>query len=335
MPWKGEKDPYKIWLSEIILQQTRVEQGMDYYYRFIRRFPTIRDLAEAREEEVFKLWEGLGYYSRCRNLIHTARQISRDHNAVFPDDYSEILALRGVGPYTAAAIASFAFNQPKAVLDGNVFRVLARVFGINMPTDSTMGKKVFSEWADALIDLKNPGIYNQAIMDFGATVCKPLSPACSTCVFSKTCYARIHGKTASLPARKKKAKIGRRYFNYLVLSYRGRIAIRKRTGKDIWQDLYEFPLIESSGVMQQKKLISQARERQWISGEKITALGSPREFRQQLSHQTITGAFFFYKLGQKPAGSDWIWVSSEKLIDFTFPRLFRELILLIRTGSWV
>jgi A/G-specific adenine glycosylase len=189
MPWKGEKDPYKIWLSEIILQQTRVEQGIEYYHRFIQKYPDIRQLAKANDKRIFKLWEGLGYYSRCRNLISTARLISQDLDGRFPTTFDDIRQLRGVGPYTAAAISSFAFNLPHAVIDGNVSRVLARVFGIKKPVDSTEGKKIIVSLAGELLDKNEPGVYNQAIMDFGAVICKPLAPLCSNCIFKKICLA--------------------------------------------------------------------------------------------------------------------------------------------------
>ena len=191
MPWKGEKDPYKIWLSEIILQQTRVDQGWAYYEKFIFAYPTIQDLAKAKDEKVFKLWEGLGYYNRCRNLLHTARQITNHSKGIFPNTYDALLALKGIGPYTAAAIASFAFNLPYAVVDGNVFRVIARYEGIDVPTDTTAGKRLFETRAAALLDKKRAGLYNQAIMDFGATVCKPFAPNCNNCPLQKTCVA--HG----------------------------------------------------------------------------------------------------------------------------------------------
>ena len=186
MPWKGEKDPYKIWLSEIILQQTRVDQGLAYYNEFVKTFPTVRDLAKAPETKVFKLWEGLGYYTRCKNLLATAKIIHESLNGKFPDEYEAILALKGIGPYTAAAIGSFGFNLPHAVVDGNVFRVLARYFGIAVPTDSTAGKKMFTALANELLDKDQPGIYNQALMDFGAVICKPQLPLCATCALKKT-----------------------------------------------------------------------------------------------------------------------------------------------------
>jgi len=192
MPWKGERDPYRIWLSEIILQQTRVEQGLAYYEKFIREFPTIADLAAAPEKKIFKLWEGLGYYSRCRSLIHTAKFITDHYKGKFPRDFESITQLKGVGPYTAAAIASFAFDLPYAVLDGNVNRVIARVFGVSTSIDTTVGKKFFSELAQSLLDKAEPGLYNQAIMDLGATICKPRSPLCDRCPFYDNCEARLH-----------------------------------------------------------------------------------------------------------------------------------------------
>src|SRR5579859_4925347 len=189
MPWKGEKDPYKVWLSEVILQQTRVQQGWAYYEKFINAFPTIHDLAVAPEQQIFKLWEGLGYYSRCRNLIATAKKIDAEYNGRFPSSYEEILALKGIGPYTAAAIASFAFGLPHAVVDGNVTRVLSRYFGNSTPIDTVAGKKLYTELADVLLDKGQPDSYNQAIMDFGATICLPRNPLCADCVQQAGCQA--------------------------------------------------------------------------------------------------------------------------------------------------
>src|SRR4030095_3299602 len=218
MPWKGEKDPYKIWLSEIILQQTRVEQGIEYYHRFIKKFPDIRQLAKANDKLIFKLWEGLGYYSRCRNLISTARLISQEFDGRFPTTFDDIRQLRGVGPYTAAAISSFAFNLPHAVIDGNVSRVLSRVFEIMKPVDSTEGKKIIVSLAGELLDKDEPGVYNQAIMDFGAVVCKPLVPLCSNCVFKKICLAFRNDHVKKLPLKSKRIIIKERWFYYFVLS---------------------------------------------------------------------------------------------------------------------
>ncbi len=217
MPWKGEPDPYRIWLSEIILQQTRVEQGTAYYEKFILGFPTIRELALAPEKEVFKYWEGLGYYSRCRNLIATAKKIIEEYNGRFPSSYSEILALPGVGPYTAAAIASFAFSLPFAVVDGNVERVLSRYFGISTPTQSAAGKKLYNAIASDLLDKDHPALYNQAIMDFGATVCKPRNPLCDQCVHSENCQAFQHRWVNKLPIKKSVAPPRKKRWYYIIL----------------------------------------------------------------------------------------------------------------------
>lgn len=319
MPWKGEKDPYKIWLSEIILQQTRVEQGLSYYERFIRNFPGIHDLAAAPDEQVFKNWEGLGYYSRCRNLIHTARHISANLEGRFPETYDSIRALKGVGPYTAAAIASFAFGLPHAVVDGNVYRVLARVFGIKTASDTTTGKKIFADLAQQLIDPAQAGAYNQAIMDFGAVVCKPVAPLCNQCVFKKDCIAFQKDTVSSLPVKSKKTAVRKRWFYYLILQHQGRTAIRKRTGKDIWRDLYEFPLIESDRQLDEKTVILQARKMYKLPAG--TKFSSSTSFSQVLTHQRISGLFMECKPGLKPLlPADFSWVSNGILHQYAFPR---------------
>lgn len=319
MPWKGEKDPYKIWLSEIILQQTRVEQGLNYYNNFVRAFPDVHKLANAPEEKVFKLWEGLGYYSRCRNLLVSARQISRELNGRFPGTYEEIKSLKGVGPYTAAAISSFAFDLPHAVVDGNVFRVLARIFGIRTPIDSTQGKKQFTSLANQLLDKKQPGIYNQAIMDFGAIICKPV-PLCSQCPFQSNCHAFRHDMTDQLPVKEKKTTIRKRWFYYLILKYDGRVAIRQRTGKDIWQQLYEFPLIETATAQDVKLVLRQAEKDGWVNEKKYEMIAVSGIQKQQLSHQLINGRFIQLKLKNKPPVNGWEWLPENKLKKFAFPR---------------
>ena len=324
MPWKGEKDPYKIWLSEIILQQTRVEQGLAYYEAFIRAFPDIRQLASAPEEKVLKLWEGLGYYSRCRNLISTAKFIAGERKGLFPDTYESILALKGVGPYTAAAISSFAFNLPHAVVDGNVFRVLARVFGIGKATDTTEGKKYFTALAQELLDIREPGIYNQAIMDFGATICKPAAPLCTGCVFAKHCAAFQQGKVNEWPVKEKKIRVRPRWFYYFVMEYRQQRVIRQRTGKDIWQGLYEFPLIETTGETSIEKLLRMAVQAGWLQSVPTVSTVSP-VFRQQLSHQLITGQFIRIRFTRKPVlPADGQWVDAARLSAFPFPRFINQ-----------
>lgn len=325
MPWKGEKDPYKIWLSEIILQQTRVEQGLNYYNNFIKTFPDVHKLAKASDEKVFKLWEGLGYYSRCRNLLVTARYISKELKGKFPENYEDIRKLKGVGPYTAAAISSFAFNLPYAVVDGNVFRVLARIFGITVPIDSTDGKKYFANLAENLLDKKQPGFYNQAIMDFGAVVCKPVAPLCSNCGFKNFCSAFINNKINELPVKEKKISIKKRWFYYLVLEYKNEIAIRQRIEKDIWQDLYEFPLIETEKEVDKKNILKQAEKNKWVHKGKYELLAVSPLFKQQLSHQLIAGQFIKLKLksNQDPE-INWIWVTKSRIGKFAFPRFINQ-----------
>lgn len=300
MPWKGEKDPYKIWLSEIILQQTRVEQGTEYFNRFVSRFPDITKLAEADDKEVYKLWEGLGYYTRCKNLLFTARFIAGSLKGIFPSTYPEILELKGVGNYTAAAIASFAFNLPYAVVDGNVYRVIARYFGIGLAVDSTAGKKEFERIAGLLLDIRRPGQYNQAIMDFGATVCKPVQPLCPTCVFGKNCKARKEGLVARFPVKGKKLKLRTRHFLYIVLSYRGKIYVNRRPAGDIWENLYEFNPLETDTPRKwtSRNLTSvvmrMAGHTNFLPGE----LSGP--YRQRLSHQEINARFLMVKLLSPP-----------------------------------
>jgi A/G-specific adenine glycosylase len=246
LPWRGTKNPYCIWLSEIILQQTQVKQGLPYYEAFVETFPTVFDLANASEESVLKLWQGLGYYSRARNLHFTAKHIVLELNGVFPNNYKDLLKLKGVGDYTASAIASIAFNEVEAVVDGNVYRVLARYFGIDTPINSTTGIKEFKRLATSLIDIEQPSTYNQAIMEFGARQCKPKNPDCSVCPLSDSCVSLQKNLVNTLPVKLKKTKVTTKYFNFLVcLDKDYRILFEKRIAKGIWQNLYQFPLIES------------------------------------------------------------------------------------------
>ncbi len=291
MPWKGEKDPYKIWLSEIILQQTRVEQGLAYYKRFVQAFPTVKQLAAAPPDQVFKLWEGLGYYSRCKNLLATANYIAVERGGNFPNTYEDILALKGVGPYTAAAIASFAFDIPKAVVDGNVFRVLSRFFGIATPIDSTDGKKQFTQLAGDLLYTKAPGVYNQSLMDFGATVCKPQSPSCGSCPLQKKCIAYASQRVSSLPIKEKSLVKRTRWLYYLVASCKGNVYIRKRATGDIWENLYEFILIETDGAVEAAEIMKLAEERALVPARYCSAFSISETYKQQLTHQTILGRF--------------------------------------------
>ena len=323
MPWKGETNPYKIWLSEIILQQTRVEQGLEYYNRFIKNYPNIKRLAEAEDSEVFKLWEGLGYYSRCKNLIATARYIAHDLKSAFPVEYSEILKLKGVGPYTAAAISSFAYNLPYAVVDGNVSRVLARFFKIAMPIDSIKGKKFFARLATQLLEKANPALYNQAIMDFGATVCKPRLPLCNTCNLQKNCSAFATSSVNELPVKEKKLLKKHRWLYYIIAEYKGKLAVRKRIDKDIWQNLYEFILIEEDHKCSPLQICDTEIFRQ-NAGKNYIILETSAYYSQQLTHQTIHGFFIHLRLTKKPKTSGYMFLTREELSKLAFPKFINN-----------
>ena len=250
LPWRKTTNPYHIWLSEIMLQQTRVAQGMPYFFAFTKEFPTVFDLANASEEQVLKLWQGLGYYSRARNLHKTAQYVANDLNGVFPQSYKELLKLKGVGEYTAAAIASFSYNEAVPVVDGNVFRVLSRYFDIESDIAAPATKREFTELAFELMPKNNPAIFNQAIMEFGALQCVPKSPDCFVCDFNDSCAALQKKKVAVLPVKSKKIKVTNRFFNYLILEDTlGNTLIQKRTAKGIWHNLYEFPLLETTEVV--------------------------------------------------------------------------------------
>jgi A/G-specific adenine glycosylase len=322
MPWKGERNPYRIWLSEIILQQTRVEQGWAYYEKFVSRFPTVFDLASAEPQEVYKLWEGLGYYTRCKNLHETAKRIVATYNGIFPASYDDILELKGVGPYTAAAIASFAYGLPHAVVDGNVQRIISRYFGINTPIDTTGGKKLYAELAQSLLDTDQPALYNQAIMDFGATICKPQKPLCHECVQRADCQAFLHGWVDELPVKEKTLVKKTRWFNYFIIHHNGQVYIQQRNGKDIWTNLFEFILHETDGELLQHDADMKTHVQQLVGhgGFNINTISKP--YRQQLTHQTIIGQFISLELSQppgKPASP--ILVLKDMLSTFPFPKL--------------
>jgi A/G-specific adenine glycosylase len=321
MPWKGEKDPYKIWLSEVILQQTRVEQGLAYYERFIDTFPTVVDLANAPEQKVFKLWEGLGYYSRCRNLIASAKKIAHEYNGKFPDTYDAIKELKGVGPYTAAAIASFAFNIPRAVVDGNVQRVIARYFGISTPVDTTAGKKLYQELAEALLDTEYPGIYNQAIMDFGAVICKPQNPLCTTCPQRQDCEAFKHDMVKQLPVKEKALVKKDRWLYYFIIVHKDKLYIRQRMGKDIWQNLYEFVLFESKAPVQE--LFQELPFIKEVMGKlSYSVTHISKVYHQQLTHQHIHGQFITVTVNKAvPSLKSYELIDKTQLKQYAFPRI--------------
>lgn len=320
MPWKGEKDPYKIWLSEIILQQTRVNQGLKYYENFIRMYPDIHALASASDEEVYKLWEGLGYYSRCRNLLETARCISKNLNGKFPDDYCSILKLKGIGTYTAAAIASFAFNQAHAVVDGNVYRVISRILNIQTPVDTIYGRKEFSTIAQQLLPADKPAEYNQAIMDFGATVCKPV-PDCENCFFSANCLSFESGTQLFLPVKEKKIQSRERWFYYFIVSWKNQIYIRQRTTNDIWQYLFEYVLVEGNKTDNQEKILHVFERRFGIHDYKFH---HSQNCRQKLTHQVIHFNLIHIELKKEQEISGYFRVKRPDIGKYAFPKTLKK-----------
>lgn len=291
LPWRQTRDAYRIWLSEVILQQTRVAQGMNYYLRFTERFTDIRSLAAASEDEVLKLWQGLGYYSRARNLHAAARQVVGTFGGVFPVAYDDVRSLRGVGDYTAAAICSAAYDAPYAVLDGNVYRVLSRFFDIDIPIDTTAGKKAFALLAQSQLDATRPGIYNQAIMDFGALLCAPAQPRCGECPFADSCLAMAAGTVAQRPVKQGRTQVRDRWFNYLHITYDDRTLLRRRAGNDIWQGLYEFPLIETPQAVDFTELADTDAFRELLGDSEWHLLRSTPMPKHQLSHQTLHAVF--------------------------------------------
>ena len=289
LPWRETTDPYQIWISEIILQQTRVVQGTDYFLRFMERFPDVRTLAEATEDEVLKYWQGLGYYSRARNLHAAAKSM----DGVFPTTYSEVLALKGVGEYTAAAICSFAYDLPYAVVDGNVYRVLSRYLGIDTPIDSTTGKKLFTSLAAEMLDKKHSAVYNQAIMDFGAIQCTPQSPNCMFCPLADSCSALSTGRVTLLPVKQHKTKTTNRYFNYIYARTGIDTFIRKRVENDIWRNLFELPLIETAVSVSEEDFPELSEFKALFAEGEVPVIRSVcRDVKHVLSHRVIYTNFY-------------------------------------------
>jgi A/G-specific adenine glycosylase len=293
LPWRNTTDPYKIWLSEIILQQTRVAQGLPYYEAFVNQYPTVFDLANASETEVLRLWQGLGYYSRARNLHQCAKMVVNDYHGEFPDNFEELLKLKGIGRYTAAAIASFAFGQPNAVVDGNVYRVLSRVFGMENDISTSSGPKVFESKANELLDKAQPASFNQAIMEFGAIQCSPKSPACGLCPFSSTCFAFNNNCIDLLPVKTKKVKVTKRYFTYVVFSFEDQFYLKERGEKDVWQGLFDFHLLETDEVQSFDNVLALLSELDLEASE----IGeSSKIYEHVLTHQRIFANFVEVKL---------------------------------------
>lgn len=327
MPWKAIKDPYRIWLSEIILQQTRVEQGLPYFESFVATYPTVKDLAGAEDDAVMKLWEGLGYYSRARNLLKAARMVVVEFDGVFPDTYSGLRALPGVGPYTAAAIASFAFDRQVAVLDGNVFRILARYQNDPTPIDTGKGRKHFETTVASAMGEVSARAFNQAIMDFGALVCTPRKASCHQCPLAPECASLAAGTVYERPVKEKKLRRRNRFFHFLVLSDRkGNTVIEQRGEGDIWQALYQFPLIETD----QDGLTTEALPRQdgwpaWLPAAQLDFIRRSPPLRQQLTHQTIIAVFHHFTYLDLPGEIAGKQVVENKMFEnFAFPRVITK-----------
>lgn len=324
LPWRTTTDPYKIWLSEIILQQTRVAQGISYYQQFTERFPSVYDLANASEDEVLKLWQGLGYYSRARNLHETAKNVVANYDGTFPRNYHEIKNLKGIGTYTAAAIASIAFGLPYPAIDGNIYRVLARFFGISSPVDTMQGKKIFEKIARELIQDRNPGFHNQALMEFGALQCIPKSPDCGNCPVRTTCFAAIHKKVAELPLKTKKTKQRNRYFYYFFLESGEYTWLEKRKKNDIWKNLYQFPLIESQQELTDEDLTKVQPAFLNETSYNVKSISSSK--KHVLSHQVIFARIIHLEL-EKTAqlNSSFNRVAIKDIHTFAVPRLVEKL----------
>jgi len=328
LPWRNINDPYKIWLSEIILQQTRVNQGLAYYQRFVEKYPNVFKLANAPQEEVFKLWQGLGYYNRAANMISAAKTIVKEFGGKFPDSRSELLKLKGVGNYTSAAIASMAFNEPVPVVDGNVYRVISRVFGIKTPINTTAAKKEFDEITQKLMKKHSPGTFNQALMEFGALLCKPRNPNCETCIFQTACFAFKNKSVDLLPVKKPKANVTKRYFCYIVFEFtEGKtdfLYIKKRENNDIWKNLYDFPSIETKEQTDPLEAVSKYFSECSTPLADITIASVSPEYTHLLSHQKIHARFIHVVLDRKlknDRDNSLLLIPNNKIITYPVPRL--------------
>lgn len=320
LPWRESTDPYIIWISEVILQQTRVDQGRSYFNRFIDRFPNVKELAIADEKDVLKLWQGLGYYSRARNLHAAAHMIVDKFDGIFPYHYKDILSLKGVGEYTAAAIASIAYGQPYAVVDGNVYRVLSRIFGVDTPIDTTKGKKEFAELAQFLLEKKEPGLYNQAVMELGALQCVPVSPNCHVCPVIDHCYAYANNKVSSLPVKEGKTKVRNRYFNYLDIRCGESMYLHKREAKDIWQNLYELPLIETDMSLDIQSLQAHKDFINLFLNAGRVQITPVTHLKHVLSHQIIFASFYRIDI-EKPVIPYYLQIKAENVDEYPISRL--------------
>jgi A/G-specific adenine glycosylase len=318
LPWRNTTNAYIIWLSEIILQQTRVEQGMPYFYRFSEKYPTVTAFAAAHEDEILRLWQGLGYYSRGRNMLKTAQLVQEKYNGVFPTRYDELIRLKGVGEYTAAAISSFAANEVRAVVDGNVYRVLARYFGIDEPINSPKGKKMFQKIADEVLDKARPAIHNQAMMEFGAMLCKPKNPACGICPVRIGCIAFKTNATIYLPVKINKVKVRERFFNYMLISDGEKILMNKRDESDIWANMYDLPLIETTELMEPTELLKLPQMS--FFGENIIIKDNSPIIKHVLTHQNLYIRFLILKDFPKKLQDNWFYTDVANLKNLALPQ---------------
>ena len=326
LPWRQTKDAYRIWLSEIILQQTHVQQGLPYYIKFLSTFPTIEKLAQAQEAEVLHLWQGLGYYSRARNMHFTAKYIIENYEGVFPSEYKKILSLKGIGEYTAAAIASFAFNLPYAAIDGNVLRVVSRLYGNEEDINLNTTKKVITTLANDMMGKSDPALFNQSMMEFGALQCKASNPNCENCPVQENCFAYLNNKVKELPLKINKTKVRNRFFNYLIIKNGADIYIQQRKGKDIWQNLYEFPLLEHDQAISEIDLFNVLHK---YCNSKVKLLFRTKEIKHKLSHQLLHIHFNILKCESNDAQKNWITVPLSQIPNYPFPEIINKNIKLL------
>lgn len=325
LPWRNISDPYKIWISEVILQQTRVDQGISYYLNFIEKYPTVEHLALSSEDIVLKQWQGLGYYSRARNLFYGAKQIFFELKNIFPSGYIHLIKIKGIGEYTASAIASIAFNEPIAAIDGNVYRVLSRIYGIYSPIDTLAGKKQFKELANLLIDKEKPGDFNQALMEFGAIHCKPQNPNCINCIFSNNCHAIVNNAINLLPIKSKSIKKRNRYFNYFVIENKNSIVFKKRTEDDIWKNMFDFPLIETEKLYSIEDFSKSVEWKNYFKNAKIEITDVSKIVQHFLTHQKIIVRFIHITINNKKNLSiDFISINKKNTFDLAVPKIIEN-----------
>ncbi|PWK73797.1 A/G-specific DNA-adenine glycosylase [Mucilaginibacter oryzae] len=321
LPWRNTTDAYTIWLSEVILQQTRVEQGMPYFYRFLEKYPDVSSFAAAHEDDILKLWQGLGYYSRGRNMLKTARMVQETYNGNFPDSYNELIKLKGIGEYTAAAISSFAANEARAVVDGNVYRVLARYFGIDEPINSTQGKKTFQGLADDFLNKKTPGLHNQAMMEFGAMLCKPKNPACGSCPVRPGCQAFKTNTVNALPVKLKTVKVRERFFNYFLITDGDTVLMNKRGENDIWANMFDLPMVETASVLPLEELLKQPEVLN-VFGNMIRATEVSPVHKHVLTHQRLFVRLV--KIDNAPSikpHKNWVKIDVQKVPELALPKI--------------